>query len=163
MSDPLSISAGILGIVGIAAQIDKLLNDYVGSVRSASEEAHTVKMEVVSIHSVLQRLVGFLDDAADEISINFAKECVLCSAIEECNQILTRLHRVFGKTLRAKKSGIGKEIIERLKWPLKKEDCEKEMQHLRRLLQIFEFSLSLSTWYVPSRWRLIWLDEAVKY
>jgi hypothetical protein len=157
MSDPLSVSASILGIVGIAAQIIKILNDYVGSVRSASEEAQTLKTEAVSIHSVLQRLADFLDDAADEITINFAKECVLCSAIEECNQIMVRLHRAFGKTLR-KKSG-GKGIIENLIWPLKREDYEKDMQNLRKLLQIFEFALSLSTWYAPSR--LICLDQAV--
>jgi hypothetical protein len=105
---------------------------------------------------VLQKLADFLDDAADEISINFAKECVLCSAIEECSRIIIWLHRVFRKTLRAKKSGI-KEIMEKLKWPLKKEDYEKDMQNLRRLLQIFEISLSLSTWYAPSRY------EAVTY
>ncbi|KAI5786915.1 hypothetical protein FPQ18DRAFT_393439 [Pyronema domesticum] len=122
MSDPLSVSASILGIVGVTTQIVKLFNDYVGSIRSAPEEAQTLKTEVLSIHSVLQQVADFLDDASDEISVNFAKKCVLCSAIEECSQIIIRLHRVFGKTLRAKKSGVGKEIIERLKWPLKKED-----------------------------------------
>ncbi|CCX33517.1 Similar to hypothetical protein NECHADRAFT_97213 [Nectria haematococca mpVI 77-13-4]; acc. no. XP_003042333 [Pyronema omphalodes CBS 100304] len=77
MSDPLSVSASILGIVGVTTQIVKLFNDYVGSIRSAPEEAQTLKTEVLSIHSVLQQVADFLDDASDEISVNFAKNELL--------------------------------------------------------------------------------------
>jgi hypothetical protein len=49
-------------------------------------------------------------------------------------------------TYQAKKlPGIGSDFMERLRWPLRKNEYEKDLQTLRRLLQIFEFSLNLST------------------
>ncbi|CCX34133.1 Similar to ankyrin [Exophiala dermatitidis NIH/UT8656]; acc. no. EHY59712 [Pyronema omphalodes CBS 100304] len=81
----------------------------------------------------------------DDISNPFADGWILSCAVEECSQNIKRLYMALGKLELAKNSGRGAEMIERLKWPLKKEEYEKDMQTLRRLLRIFEFSLNLSS------------------
>jgi hypothetical protein len=57
MAGPLSVSASVVGILGFTAQIIKVLNDYVGSVKSAPEEARVFLTEAAAIHDVLNRLI----------------------------------------------------------------------------------------------------------
>jgi hypothetical protein len=47
-----------------------------------------------------------------------------------------------------------KDWWERLKWPMRKEECEKAMEELRRLAGYFQFSLVASNWFVLiPRWK----------
>jgi hypothetical protein len=145
MTDPLSVSASVLGILGFTVQIIKLLDEYVGSVKSAPDEAHALRTETAAIQSVLNRFVDFFNTGAiDELNITFINGCVLLSAVDECRTNIERLYMAIGKINRAKKSNLfTADIVQRFKWPFKKGECKKEMQTLRRLLQIFEF-LSVS-------------------
>jgi hypothetical protein len=84
MADPLSVSASIIGILGFTTQVIKLLDDDVDSVKSAPEEARTLRTEIFAIQSALNNLESFLCTAVDTVTINFIDGCVLRSAIDEC-------------------------------------------------------------------------------
>lgn len=150
MTDHLSVSASILGILGFTAQVVKILNDYMGSARSALQEARTLRIEISAIQNVLEKLADFMENYIDDITDDFVDGCVLRSVIDECNGTVYRLCKQFAKLTHAKKPGrTVVDLLEHLKWPLRKEEYEKDIQNLRRLLQIFDFSINLSSLYVP--------------
>ncbi|KAI5798089.1 hypothetical protein FPQ18DRAFT_302190 [Pyronema domesticum] len=97
MSYPLSVSASVVGILGFTAQIIKLLDDYVSSVKSAPEEAQSLRNDIAAIHYVLTQLTTFLNTAIDGIKNKFTDGCVLSLAIEECNRKITSIYMKVGK------------------------------------------------------------------
>lgn len=72
------------------------------------------------------------------------------TAVDECGESITRLFSRLAKSLKkgSGAKGVAVEFVEKLKWPFKKDEFERDMQSLRRLLKVFEFSLNLSSWYV---------------
>lgn len=149
MADPLSVSASIIGFVGFAGKIISILSNYVGSVKSAPQEARTLCAEIESIQDVLNRLDDFLCTGGDEIKATFADGCVLESAITECRGLLMELYKKIGRLSQAKNLPGGKDlsILERLKCLLRKDEYEKAVTSLQRFVKIFEFSLNISNWY----------------
>jgi hypothetical protein len=149
MTDPLSIAASVVGFVGIAGKIIGILDNYIGSVRAAPQEGRSLLTEVTVIQDVLNRLEEFLHGSGDGITEIFANKYVLQLAMDECKCHLTELYKTLGRLPRAKKSvASAVEMIDRWRWPLRKDDYYKTIMALSRLLKIFEFSLSVSSLYV---------------
>jgi hypothetical protein len=80
MSDPLSISASVAGLIGLATEVTKILKDYVSSVKSAHEDATRLLKEITALCFVLDQLKDLL--RKDELQGSFfEKTCVLVSVL----------------------------------------------------------------------------------
>ena len=60
MSDPLTIAAGVIGILKAAAQISSVLIKFTRSSRGAPHQARAIIMEVNDTSGVLTHLQAFL-------------------------------------------------------------------------------------------------------
>ncbi|KAI5785397.1 hypothetical protein FPQ18DRAFT_87167 [Pyronema domesticum] len=139
--DPLSISGAVAGFLSLAGKIATTLKDYVDGVQSAPSEVRSLLLEVTALCQVMKDLVGFLrkDDLNGR---RFDSSSVLCIAIKACQCRLKELgaklvnlseacsrHRKFPR------------LVERMKWPLKKDELEQTVGELHRFTQIFQFSM----------------------
>jgi hypothetical protein len=130
VADPLSVSTSIVGVLGFAAQVIKLIDTYRGSFKSAHLGAQALCTEVSAIESVLQRLTDFLNTTVDEVAVTFVEGCVLRTAVDECGEIIKRLYMLFSRLAKSLKEGSGAKgvvvvFVEKLKWPSKKETCRR--------------------------------------
>jgi hypothetical protein len=148
MADPLSVTASAVGILGFTAEIVKLLSDYISSAKSASQGAQALRTEIEMSQDVMRRLIDFLQTDGDEINSTFVDGSILVSALVQCQQSVTRLYKTFGRLSQLRKASRAAAVIESLKWPFKKGDYEKDMDTLRRLRQVFQLSLNVSSWSV---------------
>ncbi|KAL9032286.1 MAG: hypothetical protein Q9180_006592 [Flavoplaca navasiana] len=121
MADPLSISAGVIGILTAAAQISTLLINFTRTSKDAPQIAHAVLMEVDDISSTLSHLQSFLLDQV----VTIMSGCVL--TFSELERLLDGL----------KAEGMG--ILDRARWARK----EKAISNLVQRLQNHKASLSL--------------------
>lgn len=144
--DPLSISAAVASFLGVAVQISGILQDYVSGVQSAPDEAHNLLSEVTTLSHVLQDLVKFLR-GEDLKGRSFDKGSVLHIAIEVCQNPLQKLYVKLGK-LRIPSSGKIAGLVERITWPLKKDEYQQTVSELQRFAQTFQFSRVLPNWSV---------------
>jgi hypothetical protein len=157
--DPFTISTGVAGFLGLALEITKILGTYIGEAKSAPEDAHNLVMEVTSLCHVLKEMVQFLRKDATEIG-SFQPTSALCVVIGACQAKIEDLYKKLEK-LQVKSDNKVAGLIERLKWPLKKEDYQDTILTLHRFIQTFQFSLTVSNWLVFQlhAWRLALNDS----
>jgi hypothetical protein len=67
--------------------------------------------------------------------------------IDSCQKQIQDLYQKLGKLQNRSGSRVS-EIIDRVKWPLKKEEYQSTVIALHRFTQTFQFSLQISNWYV---------------
>ena len=136
MSDPLSVAAGVIGIVTAAAQISSLLVKFTVNVKDAPKQASVVLTEVNDTSSILAQLQSFLLglETPDK-----SKTCLL--QVESVIAILTGCVATFSElqevldSLEIEKMQRG----DRLKWSRK----ESTIAPLLARLQTHKASLSL--------------------
>jgi hypothetical protein len=147
--DPFTISTGVAGFLSLALEISKIIATYINDVKSAPDEAHNLLEEVKSLCHVLNQLVEFFEkDAKDRR--NFQPTSALCLVISACRQQIEDLHKKLKRFQVSIDGGAGRVsgFVERLKWPLKKEDYQNTIATLHRFVQTFQFSLQISNWFV---------------
>jgi hypothetical protein len=103
-------------------------------------------LEATALCQVLKDLVGFLlkDDLNGR---RFDSSSVLCIAIKACQCRLEEL----GAKLANLSEASSKKLpgwVERMKWPLKKDELEQTVCELHRFTQIFQFSMVIQNGYV---------------
>lgn len=118
--DPLSISAGVAGFLSLAIEISKISTNYVGSVKSEPEEAQKLLQEVSALCNVSEQLAQFLRN--DEVKSKFESTSALVVTIDACHRKINDLFKKL-KGLQVPSDNKVAGFIERLKWPLRKEDC----------------------------------------
>lgn len=145
--DPLSISAGAAGFLGLTIQIGQILKDYISGVHSAAEEAQNLLREAEVLTEVLKRLMELLgsDDLQNQ---TFEKASVLCVAISSGRSRMEMLYAKLFKISDAYSGNKLKQLITRIKWPLQKEECQQIIVDIQRSIHTFKFALEMSTWYV---------------
>ncbi|KAI5818432.1 hypothetical protein BZA77DRAFT_15156 [Pyronema omphalodes] len=141
--DAFTISTGVAGFLSLALEISKILKSYVDGVKSAPEEAHTLLTNVTALCHVLEQLVRFL---RKDNKGNFANTSAMVAAIEACKDQITQLYKkIENIEVSSDKSKIT-QVMERLKWPLRKEDYDNTISTVQRFTQTFQFSLTISNW-----------------
>ncbi len=60
MTDPVSISFGVAGILGLAIQLSPIVASYVNGVRHAPENVQNLRQELDALIKTLERLDSFL-------------------------------------------------------------------------------------------------------
>jgi hypothetical protein len=143
MADPLSVSTNVAGLLSQTLELSTILHNYVTSVQSAPEDAQHLLMEIVALGHVLKELVGFLRNKANQERVNpVNKTSVLCSVIQICQSHIEKLYKLCTKFSGAQSRMT--HLVERIKWPLKKDNCEQATTALHRFTQTFQFSLVIS-------------------
>ncbi|KAL8790256.1 MAG: hypothetical protein Q9195_006413 [Heterodermia aff. obscurata] len=136
MSDPLSVAAGVLGIITAAAQISSLLTRFTKNVKDAPEQAHVILTDVTDTSRILSHLQVFVLDAG---SVSQSKTCLL--HIESVVAIVTGCVATFSELQRLLESLRldGMTVLDRLKWTRD----ESSINALGSRLQTHKASLSL--------------------
>jgi uncharacterized protein Yka (UPF0111/DUF47 family) len=141
--DAFTISTGVAGFLSLALEISKILKAYVDGVKSAPEEARNLLAEVTALCHALEQLMRFL---RKDYKGNFAETSALVVAIEACKDQITELYKKIEKIeVNCEKSKIA-QVMERLKWPLRKEYYDRTISNVQRFTQTFQFSLTISNW-----------------
>ena len=162
--DPLSLSAALSGFLSLATQVTQILKEYTETVKSAPTDARNMLVEVDALAQALGQLKNFLQDNDDAVSakINFHDQSALVAAMKICGEAIYSLHQRVGR-LASSGKGKNRQWRKQLKWPFQKEDCAQIIERLHRCSQTFEFSLTISNWYVSHPLlspTLIIIDEA---
>ena len=136
MADPLSISAGVIGVITAAAQISSLLTKFTKSTIAAPQQARVVLAEVNGIRVILSELQSFLLglDSANSSRTSLLKVEKVVTIVSDCVLTFSELERMLDE-LKTE----GMDVLDCLKWARK----ESAIVGLIQRLQYHKASLSL--------------------
>ena len=145
----MEFAAALAGLVGLAFEVTKTLQEYCSDVRSSSTDVQRLASEVVAVSTVLKQLEQLLHE--NEQGKGFDQtQSVLGFTIKDCSTTMSELKTRLGLTYGSK---LGK-----LTWPLQKERVQYLVDTLRRYQQTFQFSLPVERWWVMQLLGLINTD-----
>ena len=136
MSDPLSVAAGVAGVVVAAGQISSLLIKFTKSTIAAPQQAKIVLTEVSDIGGILSHLQSLILglDLPDRSRASLLKVDKVITVISGCVLTFSELEKLLDEL---KKDNL--DILDRLKWARK----ESALAGLIQRLQNHKISLSL--------------------
>lgn len=136
MADPLSLAAGVVGVLTAAAQISSLLIRFTQSSKDAPQTARTVLTEVNDISGILSHLQSFLlgDESPDRSRTQLLQVDQVITIMSGCVLTFSELEQLLDGF---QKEGMG--LLDRAKWAKK----EKAIGNLIQRLQNHKGSLSL--------------------
>ena len=139
MSDPLSVSAGVAGLVVAAAQISSLLIKFTKSTIAAPQQAKVVLTEVSDIGGILSHLQSFLLglDLPDKSRASLLRVDLLVAIVSSCVLTFSELEKLLDEMKTDNTDNL--DILDRLKWARK----ESALASLIHRLQNHKTSLSL--------------------
>ncbi|KAK4692743.1 hypothetical protein P7C71_g4525, partial [Lecanoromycetidae sp. Uapishka_2] len=136
MSDPLSIAAGVIGILTAAAQISSLLVKWTKSAKGASQQLQTIITEVNDVSGILAHLQSFIlgHETSNESRTSLLKVDQVVTIVSACVLTFSELEKLLDdlKTKDLK-------VLDHLKWARK----ETTVMSLISKLQNHKASLSL--------------------
>lgn len=139
--DPLSITASVAGIAGLAIQIAPKLKSYFSDVKHAQEDVARYANEVYGLFEVCKQLHVFLK--ADAASSFETTGSVLSRTVVSCEDSLRKLAQIL------QSQGLEKpQWTKKVKWPIYKNQVEEIISRLVRYTQLFQFALTLEGWCV---------------
>ncbi|KAL9628464.1 MAG: hypothetical protein Q9164_007266 [Protoblastenia rupestris] len=136
MSDPLSITVGVIGILGVAAQVSSTLINFTQKVKQAPQQARAMATEVSETSVILSQLQSFLlgQESADRSRTSLLKIDDIVTIVTGCLLTFAELEDLLDQ-LKTE----GMDTLDRVKW-IKKESTIKD---LIQRLQSHKASLSL--------------------
>ena len=139
MSDPLSVAAGVAGVVVAASQISSLLIKFTKSTIAAPQQANVVLTEVSDIREILSHLQSFLLglDLPDRSRASLLKVEMLVTIVSGCVLTFSELEKLLDELKTDNTDNL--DILDRLKWARK----ESALAGLIQRLQNHKTSLSL--------------------
>lgn len=136
MSDPLSIAAGVVGVITAAAQISLLLTKFTKSTIAAPQQARVVITEVSDINVILSQLQSYLLglESPNSSRTSLLKVEKVVTVVSGCVLTFSELERLLDE-LKTE----GMDVLDSLKWARK----ETAILGLIQRLQYHKASLSL--------------------
>lgn len=136
MSDPLSIAAGVVGVITAAAQISLLLTKFTKSTIAAPRQARVVITEVSDINVILSQLQSYLLglESPNSSRTSLLKVEKVVTIVSGCVLTFSELERLLDE-LKTE----GMDVLDSLKWARK----ETAILGLIQRLQYHKASLSL--------------------
>lgn len=136
MSDPLSIAAGVVGVITAAAQISLLLTKFTKSTIAAPRQARVVITEVSDINVILSQLQSYLLglESPNSSRTSLLKVEKVVTVVSGCVLTFSELERLLDE-LKTE----GMDVLDSLKWARK----ETAILGLIQRLQYHKASLSL--------------------
>lgn len=115
---------------------------YIGDAKSTPADAQTLFTEITSLCQVLDQLVK---SPRKDSNANLEHKSALCVVIKDCRKQIEGLHRRLEK-LRSDDKLMG--VVERIKWPFKKDEYRNTVEKLQRFVKTFAFALKIENLYV---------------
>ena len=143
--DPLSIAAGVAGLINLTLQVTQSIASYG---KAAKREAHDVEQlmqELESTLAVLRQLDSFVR-STETTNLTFHHASTLEIALSRCDKIVLSLQQ----RLRNLSCGKVLRTIERLAWPFSAKEMHESMEGLRRCTSTFQFALTVEGWSVEN-------------
>lgn len=125
--DPFSLVVGITGLIGLTGQTIKVTKAYLHSVKHAKETVAEMLQELEILYFNLSPLDKLLK--TKEAARHFDQTSVLVSSTHACRTKLTAICQ--------KLDGAGQGLLNRLKWPLSKDDHQESLAHSEPFLSGF--------------------------
>ena len=139
--DPLSMAAGVAGLVSLTLDVSTTLASYCKSVKNARKDVQELAQEMASMHSLLYQLGEFL--RTQQLKTKFFESAsVLATAIAVCRN---NAQKISFKVQRFESDGLAS-FWEKLKWPFSEKEMQKILTTLRRCAATFQFSLTIEGW-----------------
>lgn len=146
MSDPLSIAAGVVGIITAAAQTSLLLTKFIKSTIEAPHTAQVVLAEVSDIGTILSHLQSFLlgRDSPDTSRTCLLKVEKLVTIVSGCVLTFSELEKLLDglKTTNL-------DVLDRLKWVRKESAIVSLIQRLQDHKASLSLVLNILNGFVP--------------
>ena len=144
MADPLSIAAGVTGIVTAAAKISSLLVDFMVSTKRAPEQARVIYVEISDINGIMSQLQSFLLGIK---SLKSSRASLLqvdqvITTITSCVHTLSELEKLLDDL---KLEGMG--VLECIAWARKEASIVKVIQRLQNHKASLSLMLSILNGY----------------
>lgn len=139
MTDPVSISFGVAGILGLAIQLSPIVASYVNGVRHAPENVQNLRQELDALIKTLERLDSFLKSESAK-GPAFNELAFLNTTRESCEKRLTAISAKLGTSTEA---GRFSQVLRRFTWPLNAENTKAIAQDLSQFSATFHFALSI--------------------
>lgn len=138
--DPLSVCAGIIGILQLTGKVVSLCYDFRTGIKNAPRDLKRITDELISLRDVLERL----ERVADSSEAAGSNECTRLSVLELLNKpdgLLVNCQAELRTLEKKLEPAIGVKAIGKVfSWPLKVGDVEKTLDSIGR----FKATLSLS-------------------
>ena len=136
MADPLSIAAGVIGVLTAAAQISSLLVGFSKSTKNAPAQARQILVEVNETSGILSHLQSFLigNEFSDVSRTSLLQVDHIVTIVSGCVMTFSELEKLVDD-LRSEDMN----ILDRMRWVRK----EGEIAALIQRLQNHKASLSL--------------------
>jgi uncharacterized phage infection (PIP) family protein YhgE len=142
MADPLSMAAGIAGLLSLSLQLTKVISDYTITVSGASKAIGDLQDRLQALSQVLRQLNALLRTANVQGN-SFDQSSVLCYAINACQEKLHRLGERLDQV--TSKNGLSR-VINSLKWPFVDNENKELLRNLDGYIEIFHFSVTIDGW-----------------
>jgi hypothetical protein len=141
MSDPLSISAGVAGLVSLAIGLSQVSYSYIKAFKGFSKAWSSYIRELSALTSILVQAQQAIEVGGVGHLLVARTPDIPGDIINECRIELESLKQKLSKT------GI-KKSIEALKWPFTESETQKTVEMLYRFNSIFSLALSVDNLYV---------------
>lgn len=139
--DPLSIAAGVAGLITLTGELSRSLVAYGKAVKREREDLQLLLNEVSLLQSLLQSLDTFLRSSG-VANVTFHQTSALETSLGVCKKTAIDLNERLHKLEAA---GLSR-AVEMLKWPFSAKEVARVMETLRRCTSTFQFSLTLEGW-----------------
>ena len=148
MSDPLSIAAGVIGVVTAAAQITLLLTNFTKSIIAAPQQARVVLAEVSDISVILSQLQSYLLglDSPNSSRTSLLKVEKVVTIVSGCVLTFSELERLLDEL---KTEDL--DVLDSLKWTRKESAIVCLIQRLQNHKASLSLILNILNGFVPHR------------
>lgn len=137
MADPLSVTAGVVGVLGFALHGAKRLYEFIDSLRSAPKDIATLSADLRALYEVLAVLAGMQDTLAANSSLCQCLQAPLDNCVDVFEEFTVTLHK---STTATRDGGTRVRTWKNLEWAFK----DKEIQLFRDTLITYKASLDLA-------------------
>lgn len=140
--NPFTLSTGVAGLLSLSIEVTKILHNYISRTNSAPQNASELNTEVSALYHVLEVAVEALrsDDANTEGNA-FGDQCILRSILTACQGHVATVYKKISKFRSPDKKT---ELLARITWPFKKDECQEISRTLHRYAQTLQVLLVAS-------------------
>lgn len=144
MSDPLSVAAGVVGILNVTIHLGLTLGDVIKRAKNAPEDCNRLQSEVQDIQNVLQQLSQYLNGSKIVSRSRRALIMVdqVATTLASCITTFDELN-AFVESLRHETS-MG--ILDRLRWLTKSNDLKQFLARTETHKSSLMLTLAILTW-----------------
>ena len=148
--DPLSVSASIIAVVGIAGKIISACKAYISTLRDAPDDLRTIFVNISSLKAILETIDFFVVHGANKaLAQNFQVLAGPDSPIEGCRQRLADLEELIPQTQTnpRKRKKHRDNLLAQLAWPLKEAKARKLLADIEQYKSSLSLALSADVVY----------------